>query len=145
KLPWAARRPSSSFHLTGRGCLSILIMGNLHLRLGQYRPMPRGFAANPWSRRMRSAVLLPVCFTLALLLPQRAASWHRDGHHAIARIAWKQLDAGQQLAVAQLLKAHPHYDIYLADQRPKELISEVEWSFLRSSTWADWVRDPMAA
>jgi hypothetical protein len=84
-----------------------------------------------------------VLLALVLALPSPAAAWHRDGHFAVARVAWKQLDEGQQLAVYKLLKAHPHYEVYLADQRPKELISEMEWAFVRASTWADWVRDPM--
>jgi hypothetical protein len=88
-------------------------------------------------------MIMPGLFTLAMALasPQFADAWHRDGHFATARIAWKQLDAGQQLAVHKLLKAHPHFEVYLADQRPAE-VPEIEWAFLRASTWADWVRSP---
>lgn len=92
---------------------------------------------------MLRSVLLPALLLLAL--PGGASAWHRGGHFATARIAWKQLDEGQRLAVYKLLKAHPHYAIYLADERPKDQISEMEWAFLRASTWADWVRSPMAA
>jgi hypothetical protein len=77
-----------------------------------------------------------------LAAPGQVSAWHRDGHFAIARMAWNQLDAGQQLAIHRLLKAHPHYDAYLAYDRPRELATEMEWAFLRASTWADWVRDP---
>jgi S1/P1 Nuclease len=90
---------------------------------------------------MRIALLLPV-LAVALVWPDRVTAWHRDGHFAVARIAWKQLDEGQQLAVARLLKAHPHYACYLAVDRPQQLVSEAEWAFMRASTWADWVRDP---
>jgi hypothetical protein len=92
---------------------------------------------------MHRAVLLPALLLLAI--PQGASAWHRAGHFATARIAWKQLDEGERLAVYKLLKAHPHYAIYLADERPKDQIAEMEWAFLRASTWADWVRSPMAA
>jgi len=91
---------------------------------------------------MLRSVLLPALVLLAL--PNGVGAWHRAGHFATARIAWKQLDEGQRLAVYQLLKAHPHYAIYLADERPKDQVSEMEWAFLRASTWADWVRSPMA-
>jgi hypothetical protein len=91
---------------------------------------------------MLRLVLLPALLLLAL--PGGASAWHRAGHYATARIAWKQLDDGERLAVFKLLKAHPHYAIYLADERPKDQISEMEWAFLRASTWADWVRGPMA-
>jgi hypothetical protein len=88
--------------------------------------------------RLIVLVLLGLCLTS----PDRAAAWHRAGHHAIARITWKQLDDGQRLQVSKVLKAHPHYDVYLADKRPKDVLSEPEWVFLQSSTWADWVRSP---
>jgi hypothetical protein len=91
---------------------------------------------------MLRSILLPVLVLVAL--PGGASAWHRAGHFATARIAWKQLDDGQRLAVYKLLKAHPHYAIYLAAERPKEQISEMEWAFLRATTWADWVRSPMA-
>jgi hypothetical protein len=91
---------------------------------------------------MRLPIVLAVLVSLPLGLPGRAAAWHRDGHYAIARIAWKQLDPGLQLAIDKLLKAHPHYEVYLADERPRKLISEMEWTFVRAATWADWVRNP---
>jgi hypothetical protein len=92
---------------------------------------------------MLSRLIVPALAVLSFA--NSAPAWHRDGHFAISRIAWKQLDESQQLAIYKVLKAHPHYDIYLADGRPKELISEMEWVFLRASTWADWVRAPQAA
>jgi hypothetical protein len=92
---------------------------------------------------MRIRVTLAALGLLALA--SAAQAWHRDGHFAVSRVAWKQLDQGQQLAIFKLLKAHPHYEIYLADQRPKDLVSEMDWAFLRASTWADWVRDPQAS
>jgi hypothetical protein len=79
--------------------------------------------------------------SLALLFPTHAAAWHTDGHMAIARIAWKQVDDRQHAYFAKLLKAHPHYELYLTAERPAGL-PEIEWAFLRAATWPDWVRDP---
>ncbi len=38
-----------------------------------------------------------------------------------------------------LLKTHPHYELFLAAGRPKE-VGEMEWALLRASIWSDWVR-----
>jgi hypothetical protein len=92
---------------------------------------------------MHMRLIVPALFAAAFALPSAAEAWHRNGHFTVARIAWKELNEKQQLQVARILKAHPHYDVYLADRRPKELLTEVEWAFAQSSTWADWVRDPM--
>src|SRR5438132_3526444 len=91
------------------------------------------------TRLALTAILIP--FVLAF--PNRATAWHRDGHMAIARLAWKQLDAGQQLQIGKLLKTHPHYQVFLAYDRPKDLVSEPEWAFAQAAVWADWVRSPI--
>jgi hypothetical protein len=91
---------------------------------------------------MRMRLIAPAFLAFALAFPSPAMAWHRDGHHAIARMAWKQLDAKQQIALGKILKAHPHYQIYFADGRPRDLLTEMEWAFLQSATWADWVRSP---
>lgn len=100
-----------------------------------------------WPRRWRTVIAagvgLSVVGTLALAMPTRATAWHSDGHLTIARVAWKQLNAGEQLRVTKILRAHPHYDVFLADARPRDLASEAEWVFARAAVWADWVRDPM--
>src|SRR5207247_4074499 len=85
---------------------------------------------------------------LAILLawpPSPALAWHQCGHMTIARIAWKQLDDKERVQVAKILKAHPHFDIYLAAKRPKDQASEPEWAFVQSAVSADWVRDPVGA
>ena len=38
-----------------------------------------------------------------------------------------------------LLKTHPHYELFLAAGRPKE-VGEMEWALVRASVWSDWVR-----
>src|SRR5262245_54423591 len=84
-----------------------------------------------------------VIVALGLVLPNAAQAWHSSGHMAIARIAWKQMDDGQRVYFSTLLKKHPHYDVYLAADRPKA-VPEVEWAFMRSAVWSDWVRNPKA-
>src|SRR5262245_66489398 len=57
----------------------------------------------------------------------------------VARIAWKELTPEERAKVTKILKLHPHYDEYLASERPTGF-SEDEWTFMRASTWSDWVR-----
>jgi hypothetical protein len=57
----------------------------------------------------------------------------------VALIAYRQLDDATKQKVATILKAHPHYKLYLAENKP-EGVSEDEWVFLRASTWPDFVR-----
>jgi hypothetical protein len=56
-----------------------------------------------------------------------------------ALIAYRQLDDATKQKVAAILKAHPHYQLYLAANKP-EGVSEDEWAFLRASTWPDFIR-----
>jgi hypothetical protein len=78
-------------------------------------------------------------WTLLLLLPTSALAWNEKGHMVTARLAWRQLTEAQRSQVLAILKNHPHYQEYLAANRP-EGFSEDEWVFLRATTWADWVR-----
>jgi hypothetical protein len=73
---------------------------------------------------------------LALLIPSPAAAWHNEGHMLVARVAWQQLTDGERVKGTKILKAHPHYDVYLAAHRPKDL-PEPEWVFVRAATWSD--------
>jgi hypothetical protein len=90
---------------------------------------------------MRRALILLVALGLGLAAPARALAWHSAGHMAIARIAYQELDDKEKKRIAQILKAHPHYKIFLAAERP-EGASEHEWAFLRAAVWPDWVRPP---
>jgi len=92
--------------------------------------------------RKRATMLLLV--GLALALPGRAAAWHKEGHEAVALAAWQQLGDDQRARVTKVLKAHPHYDVFLAADRP-DGVKEMEWAFVRAATWPDWVRDPFGA
>jgi hypothetical protein len=92
---------------------------------------------------MPRSLRVPALVACVLTLPAPAAAWHRDGHLAIARFAWNELADKERTAVAQILRGHPHYKLYLAAERP-EGVDEGEWAFVRAATWPDWVRDPVA-
>ena len=92
---------------------------------------------------MRTPVTPLAVLTLVLILPAPASAWHKDGHLAVARIAWKQLSDQERIQIAKILKAHPHYDLFLAAGAPKG-VPAVEWAFLQAGVWPDWVRDPHA-
>lgn len=76
---------------------------------------------------------------IPLLLPRLASAWNDTAHMTIALIAYRQLDDAQRQKVAQILKAHPHYDLYLSSNRP-DGVSEEEWAFMRAANWPDFVR-----
>jgi len=79
--------------------------------------------------------------------------WNGFGHRAVARIACLEITDGQQRAVFDLLKNHPHF-VAIKDfpkigdsteffkQRQPAGVSDVEWAILQSGTWPDFVRTP---
>ncbi|MCI0459756.1 MAG: S1/P1 nuclease [Gemmataceae bacterium] len=90
--------------------------------------------------RMRLITLLLLGLGLA---PSHASAWHSLGHMAVARAAWTQLSDKHKAQVTTILKAHPHYAVYLSADRPASL-GEIEWAFMRAAVWPDWVRGPRA-
>jgi hypothetical protein len=87
----------------------------------------------------RFFVLLATLLLLGLTADQ-APAWNSIGHMAVAKLAYDQLEAKQQLALYKLLKGHPHYTAYLAAGRPAEIDNEVEWVVMRCAVWPDWIR-----
>ena len=83
-------------------------------------------------------IIMPIMFLSQI---KSAFAWHQDGHMAIARIAWKQMDDAQRVYFSNLLKKHPHYEIFLIAGKPAN-VSEVEWAFCKAACWSDWVRGP---
>lgn len=73
------------------------------------------------------------------LLPNPVAAWNSIGHMAVGKLAHDQLGDGQKAALFALLQKHPHFQRYLAADRPAD-VSEVEWVIVRSGIWPDWVR-----
>lgn len=80
-------------------------------------------------------------FALAALMMCSSVTyaWNNTGHMVIAEIAYQNLTEPQRLAVADILKQHPHYKLFLSADLPAG-VSEEEWAFCRAATWPDWVR-----
>src|SRR5262249_14060472 len=73
------------------------------------------------------------------LFPSAASAWNSVGHFAVSKLAYDQLPDAQKTRLFTLLKSHPHFEVFLAADRPPD-VSEAEWVILRSSIWPDWVR-----
>ena len=74
-----------------------------------------------------------------------AQAWNAAGHKIIASIAFRQLTAGEQAAVIELLKRHPRFAVDFADLMPAEVrsaddASQREWLFQQAAVWPDTVR-----
>ncbi|HEY7310183.1 MAG TPA: S1/P1 nuclease [Gemmataceae bacterium] len=82
--------------------------------------------------------LIAVALLLAASAPVHA--WNNKGHMVTARLAWKKLTDKQRTRTVKVLENHPHYDEFLAADRP-DGFAEDEWVFLRAATWPDWVRN----
>jgi hypothetical protein len=81
-----------------------------------------------------------LALTFLLVLPcSPALAWNSVGHMAVAKLAYDRLDDGQKVRVGKILRQHPHYELFLAKNRP-DGVDAGEWAFLRASTWPDWVR-----
>jgi hypothetical protein len=69
----------------------------------------------------------------------RAYAWNAVGHMTVAKLAYDQMDKDLKSRVDKLLRQHPHYGEYLANNAPAG-VDLGEWAFLRASTWPDWIR-----
>jgi hypothetical protein len=87
---------------------------------------------------MRKAMVFLVL--LGLALPSRVAAWHNEGHMAVARIAWQQLDDGQRKQALLLLERLPFKEDFFAS--PPADVPEPMWKFAKAATWPDWVKSP---
>ena len=82
-------------------------------------------------------LLLGICIVSGSY--RSALGFNELGHCVIAKIAYDNLSDAQRDAIHNILKVHPHYAEYLAANAPPDVPLR-EWSFLRASTWPDWVR-----
>ncbi len=89
-------------------------------------------------------ILLPGSLLILLSLSASASAWNGFGHRAVARIACLEMTDGQQKAIFELLKHHPHFgtEFDLFSQERPAGASDVEWAILQSGTWPDYVRTP---
>jgi hypothetical protein len=79
------------------------------------------------------------CFLLTIFVPAVSFAWNDTGHMTVALVAYRQLTDHQKQQIAEVLKQHPHYQMYLSAQPPQG-VSLDEWVFIRAATWPDWVR-----
>ena len=78
--------------------------------------------------------LICVCILLAtILFPTISFAWNDTGHMTVALIAYRQLSDHQKQQIADLLKQHPHYALYLSAQAPQG-VNVDEWAFIRAAT-----------
>jgi hypothetical protein len=94
-------------------------------------------SVNLESYLMRSVAIITT--TLVLALAPAAQAWNEKGHMVVARLAWLKLSPDARTAASEILKTHPHYEEYLAADRPAEIAVD-EWAFMRAGYWPDWVR-----
>jgi hypothetical protein len=95
------------------------------------------FCGNYFGDVMR--FIATICFLVVFLLSPIANAWNETGHMTVALIAYRQLDDHQKQQIAEILKAHPHYQIYLTKDVPANVSAE-EWAFIRAASWPDWIR-----
>ena len=88
---------------------------------------------------MKRVIVLVVVMAALVCQPSSASAWNAIGHMAVAKLAYDQMDEGDQLRLFKLLKKHPHYKQFLAASRPAD-VNEAEWVVLRASWWSDWIR-----
>ncbi|HEX3147968.1 MAG TPA: S1/P1 nuclease [Gemmataceae bacterium] len=88
---------------------------------------------------MSRVIMFIVAGLMLGLSPGRAAAWNSVGHLAVAKLAYDQLSDGDKRKIYDILKHHPHFEMFLAAGRP-DGIEEAEWVILRSAIWSDWVR-----
>jgi hypothetical protein len=84
-------------------------------------------------------IAIVVIGTFLLSTPRPASAWNDTGHMTVALIAYRQLNDQQRQRVSEILRKHPHYELYLSARRP-EGVREDEWAFLRGAVWSDFVR-----
>jgi hypothetical protein len=84
-------------------------------------------------------IFAAVTILTTLLLAPIADAWNETGHMTVALIAYRQLSDKQKQQIAEILKAHPHYKLFLTKDLP-EGVNEDEFAFVKAAAWPDWVR-----
>jgi hypothetical protein len=96
---------------------------------------------------MRPAVIVLLGVGVLVSWPLRAGAWNEVGHAVIAKLAYEELGKENpklQLQLLQMLMKHPHYQQFLAKNRPPDA-NPAEWALARAANWPDWVRPPFRA
>ena len=66
-------------------------------------------------------------------------AWNETGHMTVALIAYRRLPDDLKKKFGEILKSHPHYQLFLIEGKPAD-VDEGEWAFLKAATWPDFVR-----
>lgn len=88
---------------------------------------------------IKSLLWSALTFATVAVYPASASAWNSIGHMAVAKLAFDQMDEGEQLRLFTLLKTHPHYKQFLAASKPDD-VNEAEWVIMRAAVWSDWIR-----
>lgn len=72
------------------------------------------------------------------MAPQAAFAWHDPGHMATAVIAYNDLGPVKAHQVADILRHHEYYAMWMKDKPAG--INEDEYLFMKASTWPDAIR-----
>ena len=90
---------------------------------------------------MHPPVVRIISVAFVLLWTNASRAWNDVGHITVARIAYSRMSGDERDAVYQILRQHPHYDIYF--KKPAGLdVPDDEYAFLRAATWSDFIRPP---
>lgn len=81
-------------------------------------------------------VLAAAVFVLAICAPARA--WHGAGHAAIALIAYRDLGPQKSKNVADILRQHPDYALWMSE-KPAGM-EEDAYLFMKASLWPDEIK-----
>jgi S1/P1 Nuclease len=88
---------------------------------------------------LRRVLIAFLVLTLSIQSAAPALAWNDTGHMIVALIAYRRLSDSQKKQVAEILKAHPHYKLFLLDGKPAD-VDEGEWAFMKAATWPDFIR-----
>jgi putative hemolysin len=83
---------------------------------------------------------LVIVLGVYLFLASPVLAWNTVGHFTVAKLAWRQLTPEQRAKATAILKTHPHYEEFLAAEKPDGVELD-EWVFWRASYWPDWIRN----
>lgn len=74
-----------------------------------------------------------------VFLPHPAFAWNATGHSVVALLAYRDLSEADQRKVQAVLRAHPHFDEFLAKVVPAKANRD-EWLVMQASVWPDWIK-----
>jgi hypothetical protein len=83
--------------------------------------------------------LIAVLGVMVCLQSVPVFAWNETGHMTVALIAYRRLTDNQKKQFGEILKSHPHYQLFLTEGKPAD-VDEGEWAFLKAATWPDFVR-----